>query len=116
MGFENLDVENLSAMVGGRIRATSLLQKRIRELERGWPKLVDAGEADIMRTALTEFLDGKIWLVSGEEAEELREQRLVEERERARALEAARRAAEAEAGSAAPPARPPLSAALGFRP
>jgi DNA-directed RNA polymerase subunit K/omega len=116
MGFENLDVELLSGKTGGRTKSTALLQKRIRELERGWPPLVVAERMDIIQTAIREFREDKIWLVSGEEAEALREQRMVEERDRARALEAARRAAEIEAGPAPSPPRTGLSGALGLRP
>ncbi len=101
MGFENLDVEVFTAKVGGRAMATALLQKRIRELERGWPVLVPGGGRDIIQTALEEFRQDKIWLVSGDEADQLRDQRMFEERERTRALEAARRAAEEAAGVAA---------------
>jgi DNA-directed RNA polymerase subunit K/omega len=100
MGFENLDVESFAQKVGGRTLATTLVQKRIRELERGWPALVPVGGQELIQVALEEFREDKIWLVSGAEADKLRDARMIEERERARALEAARRAAEEAAGLA----------------
>jgi len=116
MGFENLDVDAFAQKVGGRTLATSLVQKRIRELERGWPVLVPAANRDLIQVALEEFREGKIWLVSGEEADQLRDARMIEERERARAVEAARRAAEEAAGLAAAGQKPVLGAAGPGRP
>lgn len=116
MGFENLDIELLAEKAGGRIKSAALVQKRIRELERGWPPLILTTERDLIQVALDEFTEDKIWLVSGEEAAELRDQRLVEERERARALETARRAAELEAGPSPASPRPGLGGALGLKP
>ena len=102
MGLENLDIEDLVKKAGGRLRVTTLLQKRVRELERGWPPLVDPKGRGPIQIALEEFVEDKIWLVSGQEAQELHEKRLTEERDRAQALEAARRTAELEAGPTAP--------------
>jgi len=117
MGFENMDVERLAERAGGRTRAAALVQKRIRELERGWPKLVDFDSQDIIQVALEEYRQGKIWLVEGDEANELRSQREVEERERARAMEAARRANEIDVGtSPTVPRAPGIGGALGLRP
>jgi DNA-directed RNA polymerase subunit K/omega len=114
MGFENLDVEAMAERAGGRTMSTTLVQKRIRELERGWPSLAETPGRDIIQVAIQEFREEKIWLVSGEEADELREKRQVEERERARALEAARRAAELEAGNAPTVPRAGIGGALGL--
>jgi len=116
MGFENLDVENFATKAGGRIRSATLIQKRIRELERGWPRLIESELQDLIQVALEEYRQEKIWLVEGDEADALREQRMVEERERARQLEAARRAAELEAGTSPTVPRPGgLSGALGLK-
>jgi len=103
MGFENVVVDELAEKAGGRLRAVSLIQKRVRELERGWPALVPVGGESLTQIALEEFRRDLIGLASGEEAEELRAARVVEERERARAIEAARRA-EAEAAPVRPAA------------
>lgn len=116
MGFENMDLERMAETAGGRLQATTLIQKRIRELQRGWPSLVagDAGD-DLSQTALTEFLEGKIELISGEQAEELRERRVQEDMERSRQREAARRAAELEAGPSPLGSIPGLGGTLGRR-
>ncbi len=117
MGFENMDVEKLAEKAGGRTRSAALIQKRIRELERGWPKLIEAETQDIIQVALEEYRRDKIWLVEGDEAEELRIQREVEERERARAMEASRRANEMDIGtSPTVPRAGGLGGALGLRP
>jgi DNA-directed RNA polymerase subunit K/omega len=114
MGFENLDVEDFSARVQSRFKAVSIVQKRIRELERGWPRLIVDDRQDIIQVALEEYRNGKIWLVGGEEAEQLRRLRETEERERARTVEAARRATELEAGNSPTVPKPGLSAVLGL--
>ncbi len=116
MGFENLDVEKFAERAGSRIGSATLIQKRIRELERGWPVLIDTDIQDIIQVALEEYRQEKIWLVSGEEAAELREQRMVEERERARALEASRRVSEMDAGTSPTVPRAGVGGALGLRP
>ena len=108
MDFENVVVDEMAEKSGGRLRAVSLIQKRVRELERGWPALVPVGGESLIQIALEEFRRDLIGLASGKEADELRASRVVEERERARAIEAARRA-EAEA---APVSRPPVGGGL----
>jgi len=101
MGFENVVVDEMSEKAGGRLKAVTLIQKRVRELERGWPALVPVEGKAIIRIALDEFDQGLISLAMGAEAEKLRGSRVVEERERARQIDAARRA-EAEAGPSRP--------------
>lgn len=112
MDFEELDVDILARKAEGRIKAATLIQRRVRELERGWPALVPAEGKDYMQIAVEELLAGKIGLAMEEEAEKLREKRAVAERERARVLEAARRA-EIEANRGAPAAPPPPPAPKG---
>jgi len=99
MGFENLVVDELAEKASGRLKAATLIQKRVRELERGWPALVPVEGKSLTRIALDEFRAGLISLAMGAEADKLRGSRVVEERERARQIEAARRA---EAEAAAP--------------
>ena len=99
MDFEKLVIDNLAEKANGHLKATVLVQKRARELERGWPALVPAESKNVLQIAVEEFQADKVALALGEEAEELRAERLVEERERSRALEAARRA---EADAALP--------------
>ena len=102
MGFEKVVIDVLSEKAGGRLKAVSLIQKRVRELERGWPALVPSEGKPLVNIALDEFDKELISLAVGAEAEKLRGSRVVEERERARQIEAARRA-EAEANSSRPP-------------
>ena len=98
MGFENVVVDELAEQAGGRLKATTLIQKRVRELERGWPVLIPVNERGLIQLAVEEFRQEMISLALGDDAVELRDQRVVEERERARQIEAQRRAAEVEAG------------------
>lgn len=99
MGFENVVVDDLAKKAEGRLKAAVLVQKRVRELERGWPALVAQEGRGLIQTAVAEFQAGLVELVTGEEADELRDRRVVEERERVRQIEAQRRAAEAEAAA-----------------
>ena len=98
MGFENVVVDELAEQAGGRLKGTTLVQKRVRELERGWPALVPVEDRGLIQIAVEEFRREMISLALGEDADELRDQRVVEERERARQIEAQRRASEIEAG------------------
>ncbi len=61
----------LSAKVGGLFKLTVLLQKRIRELVNGAPKLVETSSEDIVHIALMEVEQDKITLddLSNEELE-----------------------------------------------
>ena len=62
--------EELVKMVGGKFRLTSLIQKRIVELNRGSPSLVefeDNEEPTLRDIVIKEILEGKIELVVREE-------------------------------------------------
>jgi DNA-directed RNA polymerase subunit omega len=61
-------IDELDAKVGGRFRLTSLLQKRIRELVAGAPRLVEIRSDNPIDVAIAEIRAGKIELVS-EDAE-----------------------------------------------
>ena len=69
------DSDELIAKAGGRYRFVSLVQRRMRELQRGMPPLVEQ-RASLLATAIEELRQEKIWLVSGEEAERLEEERV----------------------------------------
>ena len=116
MGFENVVVDVMSEQAGGRLKAVTLIQKRVRELERGWPALVPSEGKPIIRIALEEFDQELISLAVGTEAEKLRGSRVVEERERVRQIETARRAAEIEATFSPNASRPSLGAPAGAPP
>ena len=64
------DSDELISKAGGRYRFVSLVQRRMRELQRGMPPLVEQ-KASFLATAIEELRQEKIWLISGEEAERL---------------------------------------------
>ena len=65
--------EELVQMVGGKFRLTSLMQKRIVELNRGAPALVefeDNDEPTLKQIVIKEILEGKIELAKREELDQ----------------------------------------------
>tara|TARA_B100000470_G_C19734830_1_gene366276 strand:- start:190 stop:570 length:381 start_codon:yes stop_codon:yes gene_type:complete len=65
--------EELVQMVGGKFRLTSLIQKRIVELNRGAPPLVefeDNDEPTLKQIVIKEILEGKIELAEREELDQ----------------------------------------------
>ncbi|MCH2582623.1 MAG: hypothetical protein MK133_15655 [Planctomycetes bacterium] len=65
--------EELVQMVGGKFRLTSLIQKRIVELNRGAPPLVefeDNDEPTLKLSVIKEILEGKIELAEREELDQ----------------------------------------------
>jgi len=56
-------LERLTQKVGGRFRLTTLLQKRLTELVKGSPPLVDLPASDYFEIALREIEEGKIELL-----------------------------------------------------
>ena len=66
------DSDELIVKAGGRYRFVSLVQRRMRELQRGLAPLVERRET-FLETAIEELRAGKIWLTAGEEARKLQE-------------------------------------------
>ena len=65
--------EKLVQMVGGKFKLTSLIQKRIVELNRGAPPLVefeDNDEPSLKQIVIKEILEGKIELAAREELDQ----------------------------------------------
>jgi len=56
-------LERLTRKVGGRFRLTSLLQKRLAELVKGSPPLVDLPPNNYLEVALREVEEGRIELL-----------------------------------------------------
>ena len=56
-------LEQLTQKVGGRFRLTALLQKRLAELVRGSPPLVDLPSNNYFEIALREIEEGRIELL-----------------------------------------------------
>ncbi len=63
-------LEKLTQQAGGRFRLTAMLQKRAREICLGAPSLFGAQPDRPMEVALREAAEGKLYLVSPEEAGE----------------------------------------------
>jgi DNA-directed RNA polymerase subunit omega len=61
----NLMPEYVIQKVGGRFKLSALLQKRMQQLNRGAPRLVDIDTDDPMKIALAELLSGKVALMEG---------------------------------------------------
>ena len=49
-------------LVGGKFKLSTLMQKRLVELMRGAPRLVNGGAATLHEIVVEEILQGKIWL------------------------------------------------------
>jgi len=63
-------LEKLTAKVGGRFRLTALLQKRLEELVKGSPPLVDLPSNNYFEVALREIEEGRIKLLEPPAASE----------------------------------------------
>ncbi len=59
--------ENLYGMVGGVFKTTVLIQKRLRELNRGARKLVDDESKNLIETVMKEIEEHKIELIPDSE-------------------------------------------------
>ena len=61
--MRKFDFEKLSVQVGGTFRFTSLVQKRLRELVQGSPRMVDVEEGtSLLDVVYQEISEGKISL------------------------------------------------------
>ncbi len=67
--MDSSKIWELADRVGGVFKLTVLLQKRVQELVRGAPKLVDNPSDDFAAIALQELEEGKIVLEKLSEAE-----------------------------------------------
>lgn len=56
-------LDELEAKIGGRFKLTALLQKRIRELVAGAPRLIETNSDDPVDIAIQEIRANKIELV-----------------------------------------------------
>jgi len=56
-------LDELEAKIGGRFKLTALLQKRIRELVAGAPRLIESASDDPVDIAIQEIRANKIELV-----------------------------------------------------
>ena len=60
--MDSTKIWELAEKTGGVFKLTVLLQKRVQELIRGAPKLVDCPHADVLTVALKEVQEGKVSL------------------------------------------------------
>lgn len=60
--IEDFDIEELWHKCGGAFRLTSLVQKRMRQLMRGAPPLIDEEMDSLIEVAFREIQQGKITL------------------------------------------------------
>jgi DNA-directed RNA polymerase subunit K/omega len=74
-GPEGIDLDPLVGKAGGRFKLVTLIQRRMRDLQRGAPPLVEHAAGNLTQTAIEEYHRDKIWPVRGEEAEKLRKER-----------------------------------------
>lgn len=65
-----LEIEEAIRKVGGRFKLTVLINKRIRELIRGYRPLVKIDSTNPMEIAFREILEGKIALVDTQQSVE----------------------------------------------
>jgi DNA-directed RNA polymerase subunit K/omega len=65
-------LEELLLRVSGKYKLVSLFQKRMRELQRGMPVLVESQSRSLWELSMEEILAGKIELIVGEDAQKMR--------------------------------------------
>ncbi|MCY3022484.1 MAG: DNA-directed RNA polymerase subunit omega [Planctomycetota bacterium] len=79
--MEARDLEALLDKVGGKFKLVTLFQKRMRELQRGLPRLVVTDTANMWEVVSREIMETKADLVMGEEAEQMRKELAARESE-----------------------------------
>lgn len=70
--MEAQEIEGLLNKVGGKFKLVTLYQKRMRELQRGLPKLVEIDSLDMWEVVAKEINTSKVDLIMGVEAEQMR--------------------------------------------
>jgi len=69
MGIDTIrQIDRLDSVVGGRFKLTALLQRRIQEVVKGSPRLIEGKTP--LRSALAEIEAGKIEMVENEKTAE----------------------------------------------
>lgn len=71
--LEELKEEDVVNKVGGRFKLSTLMQKRLLQLQRGSPPLVNSESKDKMRIVLQEILQDKIYLDTSDEVRQASE-------------------------------------------
>ncbi|MCX7805342.1 MAG: DNA-directed RNA polymerase subunit omega [Planctomycetota bacterium] len=80
----NIPLDELTEKAGGRFRLVCLVQKRMREIQKGLPPLVDVPPGtDPMEIVVREIMADKVKLLTGEAAEKARREMAMREAEAA---------------------------------
>lgn len=58
--MQKSEIDRLAEKFGGRFKLTVLLQKRVRELVRGAPRLVETDHKNLIDVAMEEVRQGKL--------------------------------------------------------
>jgi|ERR1043165_4502701 DNA-directed RNA polymerase subunit omega len=87
--MEPKQLEELLNKVGGKYKLVTLFMKRMRELQRGMPKLVAVESQSLWDVVSKEIMDSKVDLVMGEEADTMRKELALRESEEAEKAEKA---------------------------
>jgi DNA-directed RNA polymerase subunit K/omega len=105
--MEAKELEQLLAKVGGKYKLVTLYQKRMRELQRGMPRLVEGmTEGSMWDVVSKEIMTSKVDLLMGEEAETMRKELALREAEELADAESKNKRERMEAPKA-PPAEAP---------
>jgi DNA-directed RNA polymerase subunit K/omega len=86
--MEAQELEQLLNKVGGKYKLVVLYQKRMRELQRGLPRLVLLDTGNQWDVVSKEIMDSKVDLIMGEEAAQMRKELAARESEEAAESEA----------------------------
>jgi len=77
--MDDISLQDLAEKVGGRFKLSVLIQKRLRELLKGSPRLIEMDAARPMDIAMREVQEGLIQLIPPSEVEEEGEEKSEEE-------------------------------------
>lgn len=58
--MHNIEIDELAEKFGGRFKLTVLIQKRLKELVKGSPKLVETEDRNLIKIVLEEIRQGKV--------------------------------------------------------
>ena len=79
--MEPRELENLLGKVGGKYKLVTLYQKRMRELQRGLPRLVEIDTTNMWQVVSAEIMQSKVDLIMGDEADQMRKEIALREAE-----------------------------------
>jgi DNA-directed RNA polymerase subunit omega len=88
--MEPQQLESLLNKVGGKFKLVSLVQKRMRELQRGLLRLVVTTDNNVLDIVSAEIMESKVDLIMGEEAELMRKELALRDAEEEGAADAAK--------------------------